>query len=412
MDLSVYIARQPIFDENRNIFAYDLLYRDTDANSVSVDNNLRATARVLINALHYIGLNNLTKGKMAFLKVDDKTIMGDVINSISPSHFILQLLEGTDITPALLDRIAKLHKKGYRFSLRHTMDDNAFIDHFLPVLSNIDYIKIDIQRNIDPAKTIASLSLFPFTFIAEKIEEQEMFDKAVSAGFHYFQGFLFSKPVLLKKGRVDPLNSQLLELLTLLKSNVPLDTLKKKFNTSPYLTVNLLKFVRTHEQLAHDTISSIEQALVLIGREKLSNWVELMVYAGGEKDSKEENETRVLSHLAHQRACLMEEVAKVLEKPQSFLHAAYMTGLLSVTGTMFEEGFSSLLKQVYLDKNIAGALLKMNGELGQLLHLSIAVEKDDLAQINAICAQLRLSQKELNKCLVASYRRAESEALE
>ena len=67
MKLSIYLARQPIYDLNGNIAAYELLYRNTEENAASVDNHMHATARVLVNALNYIGLNSLTKGKTAFI---------------------------------------------------------------------------------------------------------------------------------------------------------------------------------------------------------------------------------------------------------------------------------------------------------------------------------------------------------
>ena len=119
MELSIYLGRQPIYDLKGNIAAYQLLYRNTDENSTSVDNNMQATARVLVNALNYIGLNSLTKGKTAFIKVDHKTLLDDIIYSIAPSHFVLEILEDSVISTELLRRIKYLHAKGYRFALNH-----------------------------------------------------------------------------------------------------------------------------------------------------------------------------------------------------------------------------------------------------------------------------------------------------
>ena len=408
MELSVYLARQPIFDRKGKIVAYELLYRDTDQNSTDVIDNLHATARVLVNALNYIGLNTLTKGQIAFIKVDDKTLSDDIVYSISPTHFVLEILEESVVTEALIRRIAYLKGKGYRFAL-NLYDDTKKTPHEL--LEQVDFVKIDLQRTA-PEKAIQALSAYNLEFIAQKIEEEAQYDAAKAAGFHLFQGYFFAKPFIMKKERVDPDSSQLLNIIYLLKTNASLDQLIDAFNASPYLTVNLLRFIRLREGLEQDAIASIEQALILIGRERLANWLELLVYAYGEHGSEDEgdNYANNLSQQAKQRACLMEEVAKKTKQSSRFAQAAYMTGLLSMSEALFQDGFETILKQIHIDKNIADALIKHNGELGQLLELTIAVEQDNINKIHSISGQIYLSQEELNACMVASYRRSSAGA--
>lgn len=401
MKSSVYLARQPIYDAQRNITAYELLYRDTTENAVHVTNNLQATARVLVSALNYIGLHTLTKGKKAYIKVDDKALMDDIIYSISPAHFILEILEESVISSDLVARIRKLHAKGYRFALNHYTDSESFLLHFHSILDLVDYVKINLQNIPDPSALLASLKKYNLQYMAEKIENSEMFEQAKALNFHYFQGYFFSRPLVFKKERVDPHSSELLELILLLQTDATLDKLIEKFNESPYLTMSLLKFIRMHEGMGQNVISSVEQALVFMGRERLNGWLELMVYASGEEEDKH---AKQLGQLGKQRACLMKELAIHLGKTQHFEHSAYMTGLLSMSETMFQDGFAELIKQTHLDKEIASALLKGNGELGQLLGLAIAVEQDDLGRINSISGQLGISQKELNACILASYR--------
>jgi c-di-GMP-related signal transduction protein len=71
---------------------------------------------------------------------------------------------------------------------------------------------------------------------------------------------------------------------------------------------------------------------------------------------------------------------------------------------LFQDGFEALIKQMHLDRNIADALVKRNGDLGQLLELTIAVEQDNSNKIHSILGQLYLSPEELNRCMIESYR--------
>ena len=88
MELSVYLAHQPIFDRHGQVFAYELLYRDTHDNAAHVSNHLHATARVLVNTLNYVGLQTLTNGRIAFIKVDDTVIMDKIVLTVPPRSFV------------------------------------------------------------------------------------------------------------------------------------------------------------------------------------------------------------------------------------------------------------------------------------------------------------------------------------
>lgn len=406
MELAIYLGRQPIYDLKGNIFSYELLYRDTGENSTSVHNHIHATARVLVNALNYVGLNNLTKGRKAFIKVDHTAILDNIILSIAPSHFVLEILEDSLVTPELLERIRTLHAKGYRFALNHVSKKPEFIQQLEPVLGLVDYAKINVSETDEPAKVISTFKKHNVTFIAEKIEDDAEYELAKSLGCELFQGYLLSKPLLIKKERIDPDNSLLIEIIYLLRTNASLDELLEKFNKSPYLAINLLKYIHMNEGLDKDSIASVEQALILIGRERLRNWLELMIYAYDEGSKEEEKFAAQISQQANQRAALMEELAHRTKSSERFAHAAYMTGLLSMADTMFQNGYMDILKQVHVDKNIADALIKKNGELGQLLQLATAVERDDIHTINSICGQLYISQNTLSQCLLASYQRS------
>ena len=48
---NILLARQPIFDANNNIYAYELLFRDSRQNRANIIDNRYATAHVLSNSL-------------------------------------------------------------------------------------------------------------------------------------------------------------------------------------------------------------------------------------------------------------------------------------------------------------------------------------------------------------------------
>lgn len=407
MNSSIYLARQPIFNERGDIFAYELLYRNAECNSADVDDNLYATSRVLVNTLNYIGPNALTHGLKAFVKVDETFLRDDIVYTISPNYFILEILESTMITPSLLDRIYALHVKGYRFALNHYNTRKDFIRHFHSLFEVIDYVKIDISDSFDPTEIILSLKNYKCKTIVEKIEDETSFSWAKSCGFNYFQGYYFCIPDLLSKVNFDPEKNLLYDLIYLLKTQAPLDEIAIKFYKSPYLTINLLKFVQRSNALKHEHIFSIEQALALIGRESLNSWLELIYYANDKIGVKEySNETLQINLQVLQRAYLMKELAYSVKKNTRFSNMAHMLGMLSVSEIMFQESYNKLIEQIPLENEIVSALLYQKGTLGQILELAVAIEKNDLLAISSALLKLDLTERELNTCLLNSYQRS------
>jgi len=410
MELSVYLGRMPIISSEGNIFAYELLHRSTDANHTIVDDNVKATARVLVNALNYIGLENLTEYKPAFIKVDDKAIFDDLIFSISEKHFVLEILETSEISPELILRIQDLHAKGYTFALNHYRSDEQFLHEFKDIFSFISYVKIDIRRDTreNIIAMLGKLRTIDVKCIAEKVEDMDDYEWSQAAGFHFFEGYYFSKPQIYIKEMIDPDKQILVNLLYLLKKEASLEELLSIFNDSPYLSVNLLKFIHIHHCTKDEKISSIDQALVLLGREKLSYWIELMIYAQRDSDYDADNIASPLGKIAKSRASLMQElgilVADITEP--SLPTSAYLVGILSLSEAMFQSSFETLFKQMDLEVAIAEALMNKEGLLGDLLKLCVAVENNQFQDISHITSKLGISQKQLNTAMMRGYQRA------
>lgn len=409
MEHSVYLGRMPIMNGDGRVFAYELLHRCTEANNTHVDDNLQATARVLVNALNYIGLNTLTKHKPAFIKVDDKALDDSLIFCVSTSDFVLEILESSVISPSLVEKVNKLHAKGYVFALNHFNLDDDFLVHFKALLPFISYVKIDIRNNAREhiAPVIKELRSLNIQLIAEKTEDLDDFKWAKEMGFNYFEGYYFSRPQVYVHEMIDPEHQTLLELIHLLKQNAPFEEIVSIFNHSPFLSVSLLKFIHLRNDGHREKVLSIDQALILLGRDKLAHWVELMIYAQGDDEYADENISSPLGQLARSRATLMEELSLQLpgHKEPSFSNSAYLVGLLSLAEAIFQSSFNTLFEQMDLDRSVSKALIGKEGVLGQLLELCINVERNQFSDIEQLLSTLKLSQTQLNEAMMKSYKR-------
>ena len=66
--MDIFVARQPIFDKQKNVIAYELLYRDSASNFFNSEvGATKATSILLSNAYFSFGIDMLLENKKAFI---------------------------------------------------------------------------------------------------------------------------------------------------------------------------------------------------------------------------------------------------------------------------------------------------------------------------------------------------------
>jgi len=95
---NVYVARQPIFDKNKNIFAYELLFRDGTANYVpDIDGDV-ATTSLLANTFFSIGIDTLAGGRKSFINFTQNLLEKKVPLLLPKETTVIEILE--DVKPS------------------------------------------------------------------------------------------------------------------------------------------------------------------------------------------------------------------------------------------------------------------------------------------------------------------------
>ena len=187
--ITQFVARQPIFDIDQNVFSYELLYRDSANNAFPVGtSDVHATSRLFFNALMLVGLDRLTAHHLAFINLSSETILDNFPKLLLPENSVIEIVERTGNIPAVAERVQELKKEGYVFAL----DDYDGDPKWEPLLAHVDYIKIEID---DPViKTNMRIKKIKRAnphakIIVERIETHEQFNVLKLAGCDLFQGF-------------------------------------------------------------------------------------------------------------------------------------------------------------------------------------------------------------------------------
>ena len=331
---SICLGRQPILDRNRNLVAFELLFREEGAEeAANVINDLSASANVIVNAYGKFGIHNVLGHQRGFINADPDLILSDIISLLPSKHIVLEVKEFASITPEFLQRCKELKQKGYQFALDNIVAINIQVELLLPLVS---VVKVDVLALTKDQLTqlVNQLNLWPVLLLALKVENQEQETHCRQLGFQMFQGYYFAKPEVMLAKRADTGRVSLLKLLALVMRDSDQDSdineIEKEFKNQPSLSYNLLRMVNSSNEGLPLIVNSIKQAVQLMGRKQLQKWIQLLLYTSSQSPETDSISDEI-TQTAVTRGKLMELIATA-ERPHDKNHQerAYMVGILSL----------------------------------------------------------------------------------
>jgi c-di-GMP-related signal transduction protein len=193
----VFVARQPVLDRDRNLIAYELLFRGSQQESQArVSDDALATATVVRRAFGELGIDTVVGGALAFINVDAESLMSRMIETLPRDRVVIELLETIEIEPRIVSRCRQLKELGYRLALD---DFSRLTSDYYPLLELVDIVKVDVlaldQESL--AELVRLLKPWGAKLLAEKVESQQRARDCLALGFDFFQGFYFGRPAVL-----------------------------------------------------------------------------------------------------------------------------------------------------------------------------------------------------------------------
>jgi len=391
-----YAARQPILDKNKSLFAYELLFRDSIDNVFPDINGDEATSKMVEASQFNMGISEFTGNKPAFINFTLETMSQGYPDMLTTDEVVIEILETVKPGKKLLAMCKDLYDKGYTLAL-DDYEHKKVWEHFYPY---VKIIKVDIQQsNLDEIKTIiASTTNFPhIKLLAEKVETYEEYEQAVDLGFEYFQGYFFAKPEMVKTKSLSPSQMAMAELLyETSKPEIDLSSLTSVFERDVSLSYKLLRYANSAIFRRRSEISSIKQALVILGSSELKRFMGLMFATNANPDKPTE-----LIKLAMTRAKFCELVVAKMTTPLDS-SIAFLTGLLSMIDAILDEKLESILEKLPLTAEIKDPLLTRKGVMAAVIKLVEFIEHAQWDKTGIVIEKLKLNKDDV----VKSYNQA------
>jgi len=351
------LARQPIVDRHGRAYGYELLFRGAGpiAGAAAGD---RATAGVLVGAACDIGWTALGGGRPLFVNVG-RGMLHDPVLELAPAQAtVLEVLEDVDVDDQTVQRVQVLRSLGYDIAL-DDFTPGSSAERLLPLAR---FIKIDVlatpSEQYEPL--VARLHAGGAVVVAERVEDGALFARCVDAGFDLFQGYWFARPAEQQSLDLSPHRVVCLQLIALLADDeMDLTQVESLVTADAALVVRTLRMANSAAVGAGREISSVRQAVMMVGPKVLAGWVALMLMA----HEPGENPLTAAEILVRARACeIVASGRRGIPAGVAFL-AGLVSSLVDLGGVRADE----LLDAIGTSEDIRRAVLTRSGPVGGII---------------------------------------------
>jgi EAL and modified HD-GYP domain-containing signal transduction protein len=371
---NVHVARQAISDVHGGLYGYELLFRRDPLATVANADNDGATTATILAAFSEFGASELLGGKPGFVNLTRAFLVGELPLPFAPESAVLEVIESVRLDRDVILGALRLTNDGYRLAL----DDFVWSPEAEPLLAVADIAKIDVLAMSwdEVLATADKCRQHGVQLLAEKVETAEMMQRCLDEGFELFQGFYLSRPETMTIDTLSPGQALALELVG--KLGDPATTTEEiefAVRRDPALVYRLLRIANSAASGAARQVSSIRDALVMVGRSRLRAWLVLLSLVPDGAGAK-----GLVDALIRARTCERIARASLVSTPD----VAFTAGLLDGVAESLGLSAAVLLDRMpALTPELAEALSGKPGGLRSILDAVHSYERQDLAGASA-----------------------------
>jgi c-di-GMP phosphodiesterase len=362
----VAVVRHPIADARNNVVGYELRFGGSiDLGDPAMD--AKATSALLVDAFGDIGLEQLAGRHPAWVTIARNFLIEIGPPPVRPDRAVLQIAA----YPAQDDLLAVLQQLG-RSGYTIALDEYDGRDDLAPLMSLCSIVRIDVQQvgleNLPAA--IAAPRMQSALLVATNVPDHATFAACRDLGFTYFQGEYFAQPRLFRRTSVATAGlGSLRRLAELTAGDVSFEDLEQIISSDVGLSLKLLRYVNSAFFALPRTVSSVREALTLLGVRTVRRWAVVMAISA----LPDVHDELVSLALRRARMCEMLGGSALPDERETL----FTIGLFSVADALLDSPMAEVLDSLPFTEEIQLALLRREGPKGELLSSVIAYERGE-----------------------------------
>lgn len=360
----LFISRQPVVDGEMRVSGYRVAYSAADGS----EHGEESAARLLGDVLSGVGLEELVGASLAHLPLSRDALLALGVPPVRPDKVMLRIAHDTALDPELAGTIDALASRGYALSLYDlpgTQFDASLLERFGTV--EVDFSRWSAGEAALVVPRIQAGRAMP---LAAGLIDYSAFEQAKQLGFDLFAGPFYASRhrARVRKIPVGEMGT-LVSLAAMQSGSATIEELEGVIDRDVGLSVKLLRYINSAYIGLRGSITSIRQAVMMLGSRGVSRWALLVALTGGPSTPRE------LSVVGLTRARMCELLGSDRQDLQG--DQLFTVGLLSVADALLDVPLETIVEELPLADEVGAALLRRDGPAGAILDAVVSYERGE-----------------------------------
>ncbi len=390
------VCREAVLNKEQKVAGYSFTLSRNINERVRASSTIvqRLYDEVLLRNILNMDIQRLLGHRLAFIPILPSTLDHPLLEQLPQKGTVLvvsALEQCFANSSVLITKLNALKNLGFRIGLQGNTD----LPEMQPFMELAEFIFINIGDNNLPTITsqISAISklVFDKNLVATNIRTLDEFHVCTKLPFAYFQGQFVTSREAWASPRMDTGRIKILDLLNRIRQDAEIAELAQAFKQDPALSFKILRYINSAGSGLANKVNSIDQALLILGRQNLYRWLTLLLFTSGAGDALD----WALLENALVRARLAELSASD-SLPANERDELFVTGIFSLLDILLHLPMEKVLAQVSLPPLAVEALLHKKGKYAPYLELAIACEEFDQERITALAKHLGLDVTHVN----------------
>ncbi|UTH74866.1 EAL and HDOD domain-containing protein [Chromobacterium sp. IIBBL 290-4] len=385
-----FVSHQPVMDRQQRVVAYDFFVRQGKKGKPESGSN-QEFDRLLLSTLQNMDIFRLLAYRRAFVHISLTSLEEPLLRSMSAGSviFVLEAVPGVAVTADVIAQLDQLQKLGLRFALEPAAYDPHVLSPALQadLFSRVDFMVLDFAgpstRVLAPILDQLPKRYPGARWMARNVGTAEDLDVCLRAPgnnrFALFHGPFVTTAHALEGGKVDTSQTRVLQIMRLLRTNADPKDVESQFKLDSVLLFKLLRFINSPIHGLTRKVQTIEETLLLLGRETLFKWLSMLLFTS----RKDDGVAISLLEKSLIRARFLEKLGSYRGNKLESEHL-FLTGMFSLLDVLLNQPFPDVLDPLELPLTVREAVVEQKGIFGPHLALALACEQGDNVRIEAL----------------------------
>lgn len=388
---TISFIRYPIFKKNKQLWGYRVrcIDRQGDAGHRLSENG---DVSNLVSSNSCMGLERLlSKGKCLMVDLGQESILKAIPYAMPAESSVIRISEKISPNKDILAALEKLKSDGYSLAVSRYSGDKKLSKFY--GLADFLCIRTAGKNREELTEIVETAQFSESILIGEQVRDIDHFERCVELGFSLFQGSFFKTPEKISVRKISSNEAARFKLMKIIEGDIPdFEKLAETIQSDVTISLRLLTYLNSAAFGFRNKISSIQQAISLLGWDNLKKWLRVVVLSDVSKHTYAQD----LVILSSQRGRFLETIVQDHDFWGFSPDSLFLLGIFSLLDTLLGMPMERVVGHLPLEEKLKSALMRdANSEYEPFLQLAELLEDADWDEADRIIQRLSMNSEKV-----------------